>query len=88
MKPKLFKKLCKSINQAKKMKYYEIIHPELGVIGCISKEVIDYYAKENNRYLFGEISERDMDRYGDNSWVRPISKKRFKVEFVVKMVKI
>lgn len=71
--------------------YYEVISTfgsRMQVIGCVSEEVVFDYAKEDENYIFGEISDENMQRYGDNPWLSPISTKRFKVVFGSKMIRI
>jgi hypothetical protein len=63
-------------------KYYEIIC-DTGVIGCTadydgSREHLLHAVQEDQVIAFGLISKADFKRFGDETWVRPISKRRYK----------
>jgi hypothetical protein len=75
-------------------KYYEIIC-SVGVIGvcCVVSSDDDsllHAAREDKVLAFGQIPKKDFERFGDNSWVKPKSKKRWKptVKVVLELERI
>jgi hypothetical protein len=59
------------------MAYYEIIDTlyTKGVVGCCT----DPHDCDEEGHVFGIISKKDYDRYGDRSWSKPKSIRRFKL---------
>ena len=75
-------------------KYYEIIC-ETEVIGvCCDQgngdDTLLHVARQDRVVAFGQITKTQFEQFGDNSWVKPISKKRWKpnVKFVLEMERI
>lgn len=71
--------LRRKLEPASESKYYEIIC-SAGVTGVCSgtDDVLLHIAQEDNVLAFGEITEADFHRYGDDSWQEPISTRRWK----------
>lgn len=75
-------------------KFYEIIC-SVGVIGVCQDvgggdDSLLHAAQEDRVIAFGEISKADFERFGDNWWTKPISRKRWKptVKIVLELERI